>query len=998
MKKRNIFIIAAIAATLGANGQINSPAPEGFLERGVFMYTDANYLGTLQQLRHASKSHTLTDQEQRKLLYYEALAVFNTDGANAAQPLFDAWLNQYPGAYERADVMMSLADCVFTRNYAEALRLYNEINPDALSSENRRLDLAYRRAFCLMKVADYSSAMNIFNSLASTKRYGDAAVFYKGYINYAQGNFDAAKTLFRQANANTAPGNMSAYYLAQIYFMEGDYNQALNNARQLLQRKDNVDKGFVAEANRIAGESLFMNGDQAGAIPYLEKYVSLTETPLNSTLYILGMSEYNNGAYEKAVTHLRPVTDEDDAMGQNAYVYLGQALMKQGDTNGAIMAFDRALKMNHDSQAAENAYYNYAVAKYDGASVPFGSSVKVFEEFLTRYPNSAHANDVRQYIIAGYLTDNNYEAALASINRATRPNSEILAAKQRVLYTLGARDLAAGKSERAEERLTEAAKLSSYNAEYARQTRLVLGEAMYRNGNYSGAVRELSEFLANPGQSSAHNRAIGNYDLGYAYMAQKRWAKAADAFNAMLTTKNSDLDNGTVADAYNRLGDCRYYQKDWTKAAAAYDKAYATAPAAGDYALFQKAMMQGYAGNFKGKLQGMSQLIADFPTSAMLPDAMLEMTEAQLRTGDNTSALATWKHLIDKYPTTPQGRQAYLQMALTLSEMKRTSEAEQAYREIISKYPTSDEAAQAAEILKRQAADAGTLDQYQQFISGIDNAPQMDASEAERLTWNAAVDHATEKGDYSRMQAYLTKYPDGKYAAKATQSLLEHAVATENDKDATEYAELLLKKWPDNSSADIAYMAVARAAAQDGCGEDAMRNWKKAEQCASTAAHAADALLGVMRSARELGDNDELKRAATAILASSASGSDLRNEATFCLGLAELNTGDADAAVKTWTPLSTQVDDLYGSKAAVYMAQAQLDYGNTAGAVKTAEKFTQSDTPHTYWLARGFIVLSDALRKQGKAYEADEYLKAVRENYPGTEPDIYHMIDQRLKK
>ena len=47
--------------------------------------------------------------------------------------------------------------------------------------------------------------------------------------------------------------------------------------------------------------------------------------------------------------------------------------------------------------------------------------------------------------------------------------------------------------------------------------------------------------------------------------------------------------------------------------------------------------------------------------------------------------------------------------------------------------------------------------------------------------------------------------------------------------------------------------------------------------------------------------------------------------------------------------------------------------------------------------ARAYILLSDILRKQGNEFEANEYLKSLKENYPGQEADIFQMIDQRLK-
>jgi TolA-binding protein len=670
--------------------------------------------------------------------------------------------------------------------------------------------------------------------------------------------------------------------------------------------------------------------------------------------------------------------------------------MKLGDTDAAIMSFDRALKMDYDDSARETAFYNYAVAKYAGGNVPFGSSVNTFEEFVQRYPNSKYADDVRQYIISGYLTDNNYEAALASINRTKNPSSAILSAKQQVLYTLGSRNLASGNAEQAVTQLQEAKKLSGYNASVARETRLSLGEALYRTGDYSNAATELSAYLSSTG-GDANNRAVANYDLGYTNMALKKWSSAADNFKSVINAPGN-LGKDTQADAYARLGDCYYYQKDWSQATTAYDKAYALQPSSGDYALFQKAMMQGYAGNFSGKLSGLETLEKEFPTSSLLPDAMLEMTEAQLRTGNTNAAITTYKRLIKSYPNTTQGRQAYLQLALTYEDAGRRSDAISAYREVISNYPTSDEAAQAAETLKRMAAADGTLDEHIAFINKIDNAPKIDANEAEKLAFNAGEQAYLDNNATKRLEEYVKKYPNGKYAVQAYAYLLEAADNADDTTKSYNYACRIVENWPDNAAAVDAYAIKAEVEYSKGMGEEALKSWKELERRASTPADVNEARMGIMRVARDLGKADDLLAAADAVLASSTLGSEDKTEAQFSRGIAQQLKGNTSAAITTWTPLATLTDDLYGAKSAVYLSQALLDKGNTSEAAKVAEKFINSGTPHTYWLGRGFIVLSDVYRKQGKTYEADEYLKALRENYPGTEADIFSMIDERLKK
>ena len=67
-------------------------------------------------------------------------------------------------------------------------------------------------------------------------------------------------------------------------------------------------------------------------------------------------------------------------------------------------------------------------------------------------------------------------------------------------------------------------------------------------------------------------------------------------------------------------------------------------------------------------------------------------------------------------------------------------------------------------------------------------------------------------------------------------------------------------------------------------------------------------------------------------------------------------------------------------------------------ALAAVQAFTGSGSPHAYWVARGFILQSDIYRKMGKDFEAREYLEALRDNYPGTETDIFMMIEERLKQ
>lgn len=991
MKRLTILSAIAAASAIAATAQLNSPASDGYLARGLKMLSTENYTGCIDQLGRVDRS-ALTPEQLENVDWAMAQAAFGTGGASAITH-FRRFIAVYPYSLRREEALMRVGDCLFTRSYPEALKTYLQVDGGALNADLRE-DLTYRTAYCMLQVGDLDGADTRFATLATTKRYGAAARFYQGYIAYARGNYSEAERLFARADTSRDPGNMAEYYLAQIYYRTARYDKALASAKNLLRRKG-VAAEFSAEAERIAGESLYQLDRPAEAIPYLRRYIAATAEPLPSAQYILGQAEYAEGDFDSAIAHLQAATGADDAMAQSAYLYIGQALMHTGDTHAALLAFNKAVEMNHDAAVQEAAFYNYAVAGMQGGRVPFGSAVGTFEEFLRRYPSSSRAADVQEYIVAGYLTDNDYDKALASIERMSNPSDKVLAAKQTILYTLGTRSLAAGDAATALPLLRRADALADKgDATTARETRLALGEALYRTADYEGAATALLDYVRRA-PASAANMPVARYDLGYTRFAQKRYDDAATNFR-QVTERPGSLTAEVVADAYNRLGDTRYYATDFDAAEQYYDKAYETYPAAGDYALFQKGVMQGYRRNHKAKIATLAEMCSRFPSSSLVPDALLETTESQIQLGDNTAAIATYRRLVAEYPGTTQGRKGHLQMAQTMLNAGKRAEAIDTYKDIIRTYPTSGEAVEATDALKRLSADDGTLTQFMDFLAGVDNAPKIDVAEADRLSYEAADKALVTQNAPARMESYLTQYPDGSFRARALESLMLHYSAEGRDADALRCAEELIARHPDNAATESALAIKADIDYAAGRGEAALRSWRMLEQRASSASRLNAARLGIMRVGRDIADYALVEQAADALLASSTLGSENRTEATYSKALALNASGSTAEARKLWAGIADNAADLYGAKASYALAQSYFDGGDLKQARSQAEALTGSGTPHAYWLARGFILLSDVYAREGKTFEAREYLNALRSNYPGTETDIFDMIDSRL--
>lgn len=988
--KKLVTMWAATAVAFAGQAQVNSPAPGGNVERGELMYDNYNYQGTIDQMS-AAEGKILTVDETEKARFLKAMSHLKEGRCSEARCELERFITLFPASAMRLDAEMAIADSYFYEgNYHKALSLYRGLDKSGLNLAALE-DWDYRTAYCLMMTDDFDRAMTAFQRLQGSSRYGDAARFYRGYLLYRQGAYAEAKKAFSTVNTSKAPGNQAPYYLTQIAYIDGDYNKALSMAKAHM----NDIAEFKPEMQRIAGESLYRMGDYEQALPYIADYTGDTSNPLPSAMYILGVCQYKDDDFEAAAITLEPVTRLDDAMGQSAYLYIGQSYLKMGNVNAALLALENAYRMDYDRDVQETAFYNYAVAKSQGGRTPFGSSVSMFEDFLTRFPDSRYAPEVQEYLVTGYMTDNNYEQALASIEKIRRPSAKILAAKQRVLYALGSRDLASGKVAQATSRFTEAKSLANYDKTIANDCNLWLGDCYYRQGDYQRATRFYNDYLKGS-RATDINRPLAYYDLGYALFSQKSYNDAAANFERAVKSPGN-LETQTVADAYNRLGDCHYYGSRFGEASTLYDKAYALNPESGDYALFQKAMMKGLTRNHREKIESLDDMMRRYPTSGLLPSALLEKAESYVALNRPGDAVAVYQELVKRYPSTSAGRNGYLQLAITRLATGDKERAIDTYKTVIRNYPTSEEARVASDDLKRLLADEGRLGEYSSFIKSVPNAPKFETSELDALTFQAAERaFLNDKAKTSRLEDYIQQYPGGRYETQALSYLAQSAYESGHSAKALGYASTIVERYPDSEAAEDALVIKGNVELETGKTEQALASFRQLEKRASASRNLLTARMGMLRASRDMGLNADVIETADRLLASTAGASAHKNEIIFSRACALEASGRGSEAIKDWEGLAKNTDDLYGAKSAYYLAQHHYDTGSLKKAKSTVEKLVDSNTPHSYWLARGYILLSDICKKEGNTFEATEYLRSLKENYPGSERDIFMMIEQRL--
>ncbi|MDE6377676.1 MAG: tetratricopeptide repeat protein, partial [Duncaniella sp.] len=344
------------------------------------------------------------------------------------------------------------------------------------------------------------------------------------------------------------------------------------------------------------------------------------------------------------------------------------------------------------------------------------------------------------------------------------------------------------------------------------------------------------------------------YDLGYTRFAQERYQDALKAFSAAYTLikQGGTGHDSLLPDLLSRIGDCRYYQGDYSGAAADYTRSYDLNPAAGDYALYQLAIMKGLLKDHAGKIASIDLLAERFPSSGLLPQALLEKAESQVAMGKVSDAINTYGYLAETYPGTAPGRNGYLQLAITYINNGQRDKGIDTYRSVIRRFPSSEEARIAADDLKQIYASQGRLNELVAFLESVPDAPRYEASELERSAYEAAENAYLNQGATAALKAYLKDYPKGLNRAGALYYMADAAWNEGHTAEALDYASQVLVAHPDAEVAEDALLIKAQAESETGKTELAYSSFLELESHASGSNMLHDARMGLLRTAMDI--------------------------------------------------------------------------------------------------------------------------------------------------
>lgn len=990
-----LFFLMFIPVTVSSQLPFTEKQMNSEFNRALELFNKEKYPAAIRLFDEFVKNNRETElilaAEAEYYAASAALKVFNSD----AEYRMMTYLRNHPESPRINSSRLEVADYFYqNRLYRKAVDYYESVNRQELEGE-KLSEYFFRLGYSLYVTGNKERALLMFSEIKDIDtEYTPPAIYYFSQIAYEQKMYRTAMDGFMKLKDDETFGKIVPFYIVQILYIQKDYDGILATAPGLL---GSAGKERAIELYRFIGDAYYNKGNYAEALSYLEKYTAGSKVSDRGDKFELGYCYYKTGDTDKAIKTLLEIGSGNDALSQNIWHVLGDCYLKKGDKKRSQFAFGEASKMDFDKRIKEEALFNYAKLTYEISNSPFGEAIEAFQQYIDLFPGSPKIQEAYDYLVGTYTQLKNYKAALASLDKIRNKSPRLEEAYQRVAFFRGLELFKNLQFEASADMFDKSLGYQKYSRSLRARATYWRGEAMYRQGKYDKAADDYQTFMGIPGSGALSESALVRYNLGSAYFNMGDYQNALSnflSFESAAPAGRTDV----VADVRNRIADCFYIQTNYKLAVNYYDKVIDYGQQDVDYAMFQKAFSLGLMNDMRGKIGILTSLIAKYPSSPMIPNAYYERGRAYVGVDDFKNGEADFNTVISSYKDSPSVPQAMVQLGLLYYNLGQNENAIAQFKKVVENYKSTPDARYAMTGLKNTYVEMNDVSSYFAYVKtlngygNVDMAAQdsMIYTSGERLYMTAKYDKAAET-----FSNYLNEFPNGVFKLNAQFYLAEALrYAGKDDEALKNYREVA--GLPNNQFTQQTLAAAADILFKKEEFVEANDFFERLEKVAGDDETRLNALRGQLGSAYEAGDAQKTIDAAGKIINSANVPEELMREAIFMNARANFSLNRLDEALRDFRKVATEVTSEEGAESKYMVAELLYRNGKIDEAEKVVNEFIDKNTPHQYWMAKVFLLLSDISLRKGDTLQARATLQSLKDYYSVSDDGILDEVNEKL--
>ncbi len=967
-------------------------------ERGKFS-SAAKQFDKVEEIRTKS-SLQLDETEELSLIkegvrFYQAVCALEL-GDTDAEGRFLKYIKDYPASSNSKAAFFQIGRSYYAKkDYPKAIEWFTKIESRNLAgSENQ--EYRFKLGYAQFMTNDYASAKPLFEKLKDeNSQYQEASIYYYAYLSYLDAEYKTALNEFERLNGSKTFESTYPYYITALYFLDKRYDDVLSYALPIL---ETTKQDYETEMFRIIAATYFIKGDLAKSKQYYDKFQAQDQgkTQNNQDSYQIGYIAYKLGDYPKAIAELEKMTDPDEYY-QSAMITLGDAFIKTGNKQSARNAFFKASKLDFDPQLKEEGLFNYAKLSYE---LEFHQvALDAIQEYLDTYKTNKRNEEAKTLLAEVLLSTKNYRNAVDVLESFPLTSKEAKAAYQKVTYYRGLEYY----NERAFENgisMFMRSEANRYDEEIYALALYWKAEAMYEVRKYKEAVANFNRFLQLPAARNTDVYHYANYALAYAAFRNDNYNTSANYFERFLAGGGKDgIELNTRNDAIARLADSYFATKNYSKALSYYDRLISTNAQSQDYALFQRGIIQGLQGDNNAKIATLNSVIAKYPKSNYADDVAFEIPYTYFMMNDYDRAISGLQSMVEKYPRSSYVPRALLTIGLVQYNQDNTDAARQTFERVVSQYATTDEAKQAIRSIENIYLDKGDASGYIRYATST-NIGNLSQAEQDAHTFGIAR-NLFERGNYSgaveAVNAYFDKFPKPINEKFARYIRGESYAQLKQDQQALHDFNIIMNDWT-SAYTERTLISVSKLHLRNKAYNEAVQVLKKLELTSEYKENYGFAIKNLLLSYYNIGDDFETLNYANILKGyEKSSEEDIALAHLYAAKVYTKQNKTADATKElNLAALKSKTET--GAEARYLVAEQQLKAKQYDKAIESAFDIANSFSSYDYWIAKGFILMSDAYAGKGDKFQAKATLESIIENYENQTDDIIKTAKERLQK
>jgi len=537
-----------------------------------------------------------------------------------------------------------------------------------------------------------------------------------------------------------------------------------------------------------------------------------------------------------------------------------------------------------------------------------------------------------------------------------------------------------------------------YNSQMRARALYWKGEASYRLGRYDDARKLYTEFIGIPGSSKLSENSMVRYNLGYSLFNLKDYPNALTHLRAF-ESEVANVKTDVMADARKRIADCYYITTNYPQAIIYYDKVIDYGKVEADYAMYQKGFCLGLMNNQQGKADVLTLLTQRYPSSTYVPGAIFERGRAYLVMEDFRRGEADFTTIITSYRETQMVPRAMVQLGLLYNNLGDNRKAIEQYKKVIENYRSTPEARYALTGLKNVFIEMNDVESYFSYVKNQQGSSDINLSEKDSLLY-ASGENLYITAKYERaadiFNNYLKEFPTGIFASNA-QFYLAECYRTTGKKDEALTLYTAVAEKPNNEFTEQSLALASEIYYEREDYSFSLDYYERLEKVAGSSERKITSLRGQLRSAYQMGDAQKTLAVVEKINNSSNLPEELTREAQFMRAKANYSLNNFTEALADFRKLSREVVSAEGAESKYRVAELLYKENQTEESEKIVLEFIDQKSPHEYWMARMFILLSDISLRKGDMLQAKVTLESLRDYYTIKDDGILDEVKSKLE-